>query len=123
MSTTLKIALVIITLIYMFLILRSIRMKRINVSFSIFWLITGVALIIFALVPEMIEWVADKLGFAAPSNMIFCITIFMSFYLIFNLTILISKESKKCTLLVQEVSILKEKVKKLEEKNNDSKAN
>ena len=123
MPVTLKIALIAITLIYMFLILRSIRLKKINVSFSIFWLITGVALIICAIVPELVEWISNKLGFSAPSNMIFCITIFLAFYLIFNLTVVISKETKKNTTLVQEISLLKKKVKNLEEKVNEPKGN
>lgn len=121
MSLTLRIALIVITLIYMFLILKSIRNKKISVSFSIFWLITGVALIICVLVPQMIEWISNKLGFATPSNMIFCITIFMAFYLIFNLTIILSKENQKSKLLVQEVSLLKKKVENLVEKINESK--
>ena len=123
MSLTLRIALIVITLIYMFLILKSIRIKKISVSFSIFWLITGVALIICVLVPQMIAWISNKLGFATPSNMIFCITIFMAFYMIFNLTIIISKENKKNILLVQEISLLKKRVKTLEEKINESKTN
>ena len=123
MSTTLKIALIFITIIYMFLILKSIRQKKINVSFSIFWLLTGVVLIIFVLIPNIIEWISKKLGFAAPSNMIFCITIFMAFYMIFNLTVAISKENKKNTLLVQEISLLKKKVENLEEKINEPKGN
>lgn len=116
MSQTLKIALIIITMIYLALIIRSIRKKKMNVTFSIFWIITGVVLILFALVPNMVEGISKILGFEVPSNMLFCITIFMEFYLIFNLTTIISKENKKNTLLVQELSLLKKKVEILEEK-------
>ena len=49
--------------------------------------------------------------------MLFCITIFIAFYLIFNLTIKLSKEYQKSTLLIQEISLLKARVKKLEEKD------
>ena len=116
MTTTLKIALIIITLIYMFLIIKSIRKKKMNVSFSLFWIVTGIILIISALVPNMIEYISNLIGFETPSNMLFCITIFVSFYLIFNLTTILSEENKKNTLLIQEVSMLKKEVKKLEEK-------
>lgn len=121
MNLTLKIALIVITLIYILLILKSIRKKKINVTFSIFWLITGVLLIISTLVPNLIEYISKKLGFEAPSNMLFCITIFIAFYLIFNLTIILSKENSKNTLLVQELSLLKKKVENMEEKLNGTK--
>ena len=123
MSITLRVALIIITLIYMFLILRSIRNKKVNVSFTIFWIITGILLIISTIVPNMIEWISSKLGFEAPSNMLFCLAIFISFYLIFNLTVIISQENKKNTLLVQEISLLKKKVENLEDNSNETKQN
>ena len=121
MPLTLRIALIAITLIYILLILRSIRRKKMNVSFSIFWIIAGFILIIFAIVPNMVEAISKMLGFEAPSNMLFVLTIFIAFYLIFNLTTIISQENKKNVLLVQEVSLLKKKVKELEEKMIDKK--
>lgn len=121
MALTLKIALIAITVIYILLILRSIRRKKMNVSFSIFWIITGIVLIIFAIVPNLVETISKVLGFEAPSNMLFVVTIFMAFYLIFNLTTIVSQENKKNILLVQEVSLLKKKVEELEEKMNDKK--
>lgn len=121
MALTLKIALIAITVIYILLILRSIRRKKMNVSFSIFWIITGIILIIFAIVPNLVETISKVLGFEAPSNMLFVVTIFMAFYLIFNLTTIVSQENKKNILLIQEVSLLKKKVEELEEKMNDKK--
>ncbi len=121
MELTLKIALIAITVIYILLILRSIRRKKMNVSFSIFWIITGFVLIIFAIVPNLVETISKTLGFEAPSNMLFVVTIFMAFYLIFNLTTIVSQENKKNILLIQEVSLLKKKVEELEEKMNDKK--
>ena len=114
MHISLNIVLIIITLIYIFLILKSIRKKKLQMSFSVFWLITGILLIIELLIPNLVENISKILGFEVPANMVFCLTIFVSFYLIFNLTIGLSKENKKNTMLVQEVSILKKRVEELE---------
>lgn len=116
MKSSLNIVLIIITLIYIFLIVRAIKNKKLQMSFSIFWLITGVLLIIALLIPDLVENIASGLGFEVPANMVFCITIFVSFYLIFKLTVSISKENAKNTLLVQEISILKKRVEELENK-------
>lgn len=114
MHISLNIVLIIITLIYIFLILKSIRKKKLQMSFSVFWLITGILLIIALLIPNLVENISKILGFEVPANMVFCLTIFVSFYLIFNLTIGLSKENKKNTMLVQEISILKKRVEELE---------
>ena len=58
--------------------------------------------------------VASLLGFEMPINMIFSGAIFIILYLIFNLTILITKEYNKNVLLIQEISMLKKKVEELE---------
>lgn len=114
MQISLKLVLIVITLIYIFLILKSIKKKKLQMSFSLFWLITGVLLIIALIIPNLVENISKTLGFEVPANMIFCLTIFMSFYLIFSLTVALSKENKKNTLLIQEVSLLKKRVDELE---------
>ena len=114
MQLSLRIALLVITCIYLFLVLKAIKHKKLQISFSIFWLLTGIILIIALLIPNLIENISSALGFELTVNMIFCVTIFIAFYLIFNLTILISKQSRKNVTLIQEISILKEQVNALE---------
>lgn len=116
MNQSLNIVLIVITLVYIFLVIKSIRKKNLQMAFSIFWLITGIVLIIALLIPNLVENIARLLGFEVPANMVFCLTIFVAFYLIFNLTISLSKENKKNTELIQEVSILKKRVEEMEKK-------
>lgn len=121
MTYNLKIALIIMTIIYLLLIIKEIKNKKLQISFSTFWIVSGILLIIAIAIPNLIEILTKLLGFEMPVNMLFCITIFVSFYLIFNLTVRLSKEAKKNTLLVQEISILKKRVTELEEKNDGRK--
>ena len=116
MQTNLKIALVIVVLIYIFFILRSVKRKNMRIGYLIFWSITGGILIVALLIPNLVENISNALGFGMPINMIFSIAIFIVLYLIFDLTILISKEQNKNTLLIQEISMLKKRVDELEKK-------
>lgn len=116
MSITLKAALIIITVTYLFIIVKSVRNRKLQTSFSIFWIIFGIVLIISVLIPNFMDNISRLLGFEQTSNMIFCLGILIAFYLIFNLTILLSKEFKKNVCLVQELSILKNRLNTLEEK-------
>ena len=114
MQLPLKIALICILLIYLFCILKAVKRKNMRIGYLIFWTITGVILIISLLIPNLVDNISSKLGFEMPINMIFSIAIFIILYLIFDLTIIISKEEKKNTMLIQEISMLKKRVEDLE---------
>lgn len=115
MSTILRILLIAVTLIYIALLIRTINKKNLQISFSVFWIISGILLVVALAIPNLIETISHKLGFVAPSNMVFCLTIFVAFYLIFKLTIKLAQENEKTTSLIQEVSVLKKRVKELED--------
>lgn len=114
MQLTLKIALIVIVLIYIFCIMKAVKRKNMRIGYLVFWSITGVILIVALLIPNLVENVSNLLGFEMPINMIFSGAIFVILYLIFNLTILISKEQNKNVLLIQEISMLKKRVEELE---------
>lgn len=121
MQTTLKIALIVILLIYIFCIMKAVKRKNMRISYLIFWSITGILLIISLCIPNLVENISRMLGFEMPINMIFSIAIFVNLYLIFDLTTLISKEQNKNVLLIQELSMLKKRVEQLEKNNVEKK--
>lgn len=116
MQNNLKIALIIIVIMYIFFIMKSVKRKDMRINYLIFWSISGIALIIALLIPNLVETVSNKIGFEMPINMIFSIAIFIILYLIYNLTIQISKEQAKNVQLIQEISILKQKIEEIEKK-------
>lgn len=117
MQISLKLALIVIVLIYIFCILKAVKRKNMRIGYLIFWSITGIILIIALLIPNLVENISNFLGFGMPINMIFSIAIFIILYLIFDLTTLISKEQNKNVLLIQEISMLKKRVEELEKKD------
>lgn len=119
MQIELRIVLIIITLIYLFFILKSIKSKKMQISLSLFWIFTGIILLVAAIAPNIFKGISHILGFETTANMIFCITIFLAFYLIFNLTTMLSKENKKTTRLIQEISLLKNRVQELEKNSQE----
>lgn len=114
MQSSLKIALVIILLFYLFCISKSVKRKNMKIGYLIFWSITGVILIVALLAPNFVENISNFLGFGLPINMIFSCAIFIILYLIFDLTKQITKIEKQNVMLIQEISILKEEVKQFE---------
>lgn len=117
MQISLKIALIIIVLLYIFFIMKSVKRKNMRIGYLIFWSITGVLLIIALLIPNLVENISHIIGFEMPINMIFCVAIFIILYLIFDLTTLISKTQNENVMLIQEISILKKKIEELDNKD------
>ena len=110
--------LIIIVIMYIFFILKAVKRKNMRINYLIFWSITGVALIILLLAPNFVENISNLLGFGLPINMIFSMAIFIILYLIFDLTRLITKEQNKNVMLIQEISMLKQRIEKIEKEGN-----
>ena len=116
MQISLKIALIVVVLIYILSTLKAVKKKKMRIGYLIFWIIIGFALIISLIIPNLVENVSKLIGFEMPINMIFSAAIFIILYLIFDLTIMVSKQYNENVLLTQEISILKMRVEELEKK-------
>ena len=119
MTTALKVSLIIILLIYIFFILKAVKKKNMKLGYLIFWCVIAIIMIIALLAPNFVDNISSLIGFGLPINMIFSIAIFIILYLIFDLNIMLAKETKKNTLLVQEISLLKKRVEELENKEKE----
>jgi len=119
MQLSLKILLVVILLIYLFIISKSVKNKNMRINYLIFWTIIGIILIIALFAPNFVEKLSIIFGFELPINMIFSGAIFVILYLIFDLTRLITQEQNKNVMVIQEISILKNKIKKLENEKEE----
>lgn len=122
MSVNLTIAVAVIFVLMMFIIINKVRKGKLQLTYSIFWIISGIILVIILLIPNCISNITNLLGFEVTSNMIFFITIVMAFYLILQLMTELSKEAKRNVSLIQEISLLKKRVIDIEnEKNKENK--
>lgn len=94
------------------LILITIFLKRNSMSIknSVAWLLLPIVFLIIAIFPDPIAKFSAWLGFETFSNFLFLIIIGLLVIICFFLTISLSKQQNKITKLIQELSILKEKV-------------
>ena len=118
MNNNLKIFLVILILFNLILILKTLRAKKISIKYGIYWITLLILLIISGCFPNIYIYISDILGFESTSNMIFLLGFFFLFYLCFLLITNISLLNDKVKTLVQEISILKQKIENEEEKDN-----
>lgn len=111
MSFELKITSVAFLLIVMATIVYLVIKRHISIKYSFVWLIPCFILLIFTLVPGLLKLTTDLFGFQTSSNMIFAMLIGFLMIIDIALTVIVSRQNEKTRLLIQEVSILKKKVK------------
>lgn len=109
MGLSLKLFLFLILLLQLFLILHTIKSKKMSMRYGSFWIFILVLMSIAVIFPNLFITISNFFGFETASNMIFLVGFFFLFYIIFILTISLSKQQTVIKILIQEISILKSK--------------
>lgn len=116
MELALKCFLFILLILQLILIVHTIKSRKMSMRYGSFWVFILILMSIAVLFPNIFITISNFFGFEVASNMIFLIGFFFLFYLIFILTISLSKQNAIIKNLTQEISILKERVNKNEKK-------
>lgn len=102
------------TLIYF---ISNIRKSKLKINHSIFWAVFGIVLLLLALIPDGVFWVANLLGFQSPSNLIYLIVIFLLTVKLFTTTMRLSRLSEQVTALTQTLALEQMKAEKAKEES------
>lgn len=113
MPLNLVITMIVSSIILIIIITHFLKKGRIPEKYALLWYAFALAILLFSLFPGVFSWLAKILGFVMPSNMIMLALIAILFLLVMALTIMIAGQKKKTTLLIQEVSLLKNEIKKI----------
>jgi len=110
MSINLRIVLVIFSIFLLLITAYILKRGRIPEKYSLLWYFISLVIFILAVFPSIFTFIAKQLGFQVMSNLIIGIILVLLLFLTMALTIIASGQKKKTTLLIQEISILKEKL-------------
>ena len=75
MSITLRIILIVSSFVAFFLCITKIKKSQLKVENSVTWMLGSILLILMSVFPNIVVWLSNKLGFAAPVNFIFLVMI------------------------------------------------
>ena len=112
MSLKLRIGLLVFSIILAVITTTILRRGRMPIKYSLLWYFSSLIIFLLAVFPFLLNWVANLFGFITISNLIIAIIIGVLLFITMSLTIITSGQNKKITLLIQEVSMLKEKNRK-----------
>jgi hypothetical protein len=107
MGILLRIELIVFAVLFMLMILWIVKKEKLLIKYALVWLISGFLMIVAVTIPNFIEKLSSFLGFETTSNMMFLIGFLLLLYICLTLTVIVSKQSSKIRLLVQEISLMK----------------
>lgn len=116
MPSTQRIILFIASVCFLVIVLRFIRRQHLSVSHSLLWLVLGIAGIAAALIPSWVFALSGLLGFELPVNLIFFACIFFLVVAVLSGSMVASSQADMIRGLVQDVSLLTQRVEMLERK-------
>ncbi len=123
MTTRLAIIIVVcmlITIVYFFSLVSK---NRLGYKYAFFWAVLALCVSVLALFPQLLTIMADAMGIANPVNALFYLAILFLLFVVFSLSITISRLLDKVRRLTQDLGILRKEVQdQLEEMENRNKA-
>lgn len=105
MTLSLRILLIIASLVTMWWILHKIRKLKVKMEDAIFWVVFSVVLLILALFPQISFWLSDLIGIASPANLVFLLIMCLALEKIFTLSICVSALEERVSVLSAEVAL------------------
>ena len=121
MNIRIQIIVAVIVMLALCEIVNMIRKKRLELRYALAWLIVGVGTLVLDCFPNLITWLARKVGIASPVNMLFFFGFCFSLMIIFVLTVSISRMSIRIKQLAQELALHEKENGKKELKSVDEK--
>ena len=107
MSLRLQTILICCMVAAMLFIIRMIHRKRMSFRYGLGWLFVVVCLVILAAFPWILNNIAAFMGIASPVNTLFFFGFCFAIFLIFSLSITVSKQADRIKKLSQEIAILR----------------
>ncbi|MCR4991206.1 MAG: DUF2304 domain-containing protein [Lachnospiraceae bacterium] len=126
---TLRITLCIGVIVYFILILRYLKLKMLELKYTLIWLVAGLIMGVMVFFPELLTRFIRLLGIESNMNGLFILAIAFCIMVLMTLTSIASRTSMKMRTMIQEVAMLEKRVRELETENvsldneNDHKEN
>ncbi len=105
MSGKLRLLLLIMLALVLLNVLHQIRSRKLELKYTISWLILLFVLLIVVIFPELLNYLSDISGIVLPINMVFFVGFCFTLLIIYRLTQAVSKMSEEIKRLTQRIAL------------------
>lgn len=114
MSNSLSLAVFGVSLIIFIVVFTLLKRGRIPLKFALIWFAPVLVIFLVAIFPQFLVYFTNLMGFQTIANMISGLLIVILIFICIALTVIVSGQKTKITLMIQEVSIMKKRITDLE---------
>jgi hypothetical protein len=98
------------------IVIELIRTRKLRERYALLWLATAGVILFFAAWRSGLHNLSDALGIAYPPNALFVLAILFMLVLLLHFSTVISKLSDRTTVLTQQLALLEERLRQVEDK-------
>ena len=106
MTVTLRIILILASLLCFTWIVMNIRKAKVRIEDSVFWICFSAFLVLLSIFPQLIDWGARVTGIQSSQNFLFLAILFILIVKLFRMTLRLSQLDSKLQRLVQSLAIV-----------------
>ena len=118
MNLKLQVIVAVVIVLALLWIANMVRKGTLDIRYALSWLTVGAVVLVLDLFPGMMDFLVHLLGIELPVNMMFFFGFCFTLFLVFTLTVKVSRQEEHIKRLTQEMALLEEKIRKEERSNN-----
>ncbi len=107
MTVTLRIILILASILCCSWVLKNIQKAKVRIEDSVFWICFSGGLVLISIFPQFIDWGARITGVQSAQNFLFLGIIFLLIVKLFRMTLRVSQMDSKMQTLAQTIAIMK----------------
>lgn len=110
MGTRLRILIILGVIFALIYIISMIKREKLELKYTLSWMIAAFAVLVMAIFPSIMDWMAQILNIYSTVNALFFIGMCFILVILFSLTIAMSRNSRKLKDMVQKIALLEHEI-------------
>lgn len=119
MNLYLRIALLIGIAVYFICTFVLLKKKSLNLKYTLLWIFLGIVFLLVVIFPVILKVPMQMIGVVEWTNGLFALLLLILMIIDMSITAIVSKMNERMRKLVQQCAMYEERIRKLEEKQND----
>ena len=104
------------SIVFLLLILWCVRQKKLKEAYAMLWVLIGMVMLGVSIYPSVLRWISQYIGIKYPPATLFLLILCGVIVILFQYSLLLSRNQEKISRLIQEVALLKNEIENLKKK-------
>ncbi len=96
-----------VALVFVVAVVELLRRKRLREKFAVLWLVVGLATLVLAGFPQLLEWASRSVGVQVPANLLFAMSTLLLMSVCLHLSLTLTNVEDQTRVLAEEVALLR----------------